>query len=74
VPTAALSDVLADALDGEHLARATGRAVIDAFGPVRPFVNVVESERSGQRFWTSAAARYVEAPPTPEPPLGPGFA
>lgn len=35
---------LGEALDDEYKARATYRAVIDAFGPVRPFINIVESE------------------------------
>lgn len=33
-----------EALEDEYRARATYRAVIDAFGPVRPFVNIVEAE------------------------------
>lgn len=33
-----------EALDDEYKARATYRKVIEAFGPVRPFVNIVEAE------------------------------
>ena len=39
-----LAEALASALDDEYHARATYRAVLDAFGPVRPFVNIIESE------------------------------
>ena len=46
---AATSDVDVDALhlalDDEYRAEATYAAVIDAFGPVRPFVNIIEAER-----------------------------
>ena len=35
---------LAEALDDEYKARATYRRVIAKFGPVRPFVNIVEAE------------------------------
>lgn len=40
----ATETALGEALDDEYKARATYRAVIDAFGPVRPFINIVESE------------------------------
>lgn len=33
-----------EALDDEYKARATYRTVIDVFGPVGPFINIVESE------------------------------
>jgi rubrerythrin len=38
-------DALHLALDDEYRAEATYAAVIDAFGPVRPFVNIIEAER-----------------------------
>jgi rubrerythrin len=41
----ALRQALAEALDDEYKAMATYEAVIAAFGPVRPFVNIVEAER-----------------------------
>ena len=41
---AATVAALEEALEDEHKARATYGAVIAAFGPVRPFVNIVESE------------------------------
>jgi rubrerythrin len=39
-----LEEALHAALDDEYHARATYRAVLDAFGDVRPFINIVESE------------------------------
>ncbi len=40
-----LQQALDEALNDEYKARATYRAVIDRFGPVRPFVNIVEAEQ-----------------------------
>lgn len=37
-------DALREALEDEYRARATYRKVIETFGPVRPFVNIVEAE------------------------------
>ena len=39
-----LEEALKEALDDEYKARATYRAVLAAYGDVRPFVNIVESE------------------------------
>ena len=39
-----LEEALHAALDDEYHARATYRAVLDTFGDVRPFINIVESE------------------------------
>ncbi|MGB5285529.1 MAG: hypothetical protein WBN29_13530, partial [Polyangiales bacterium] len=39
-----LEEALRAALDDEYHARATYRAILDAFGDVRPFVNIIESE------------------------------
>lgn len=38
------TDALIEALHDEYKARATYRAVIDAYGDVRPFINIVEAE------------------------------
>lgn len=35
---------LTEALDDEYKARATYQKVIDVFGPIRPFINIVEAE------------------------------
>jgi len=37
-------DALSEALEDEYQARATYRKVIERFGPVRPFANIVEAE------------------------------
>ncbi|MGB5078285.1 MAG: DUF2202 domain-containing protein, partial [Sphingorhabdus sp.] len=39
-----LTTILHDALDDERKAEATYAAVIDRFGPVRPFINIIEAE------------------------------
>jgi rubrerythrin len=39
-----LEEALQAALEDEYHARAIYRAVLDAFGEVRPFINIVESE------------------------------
>lgn len=41
----ALEQALEEALDDEYKAMATYEAAIAAFGPIRPFINIVESER-----------------------------
>jgi rubrerythrin len=38
------ASALEEALDDEYRARATYRKVIETFGPVRPFTNIVEAE------------------------------
>ena len=40
-----VQQALNDALDDEYKARATYAAVIDRFGPVRPFVTIIQSEQ-----------------------------
>ena len=42
--TMSLEEALHAALDDEYHARATYRAVLDAFGDVPPFIHIVESE------------------------------
>ncbi len=39
-----LANVLIEALNDEYKARAVYQYVIDTFGPVRPFINIVEAE------------------------------
>ena len=39
----ALALALNESLQDEYKARATYRAIIQAFGPVRPFINIVEA-------------------------------
>ena len=44
-PSSSVHQALCAALDDEYKARATYAAVIDRFGPVRPFVNIIQSEQ-----------------------------
>jgi len=39
-----IKTILLDALDDERKAEATYAAVIEKFGPLRPFINIVEAE------------------------------
>lgn len=39
-----LNNVLTEAINDEYKSRATYRAVIDKFGEIRPFINIVEAE------------------------------
>lgn len=45
MPNINLKTVLVEALDDERKAEATYRAVIEKFGEVRPFINIIEAER-----------------------------
>ncbi len=62
-PDAATLDALCEALDDEYKARATYRAVIEAFGPVRPFVNIVEAEERHAQALLRLFERFGVAPP-----------
>jgi rubrerythrin len=54
---------LNEALDDEYKARATYRAVIERFGEVRPFINIVEAEgRHIQALLAIYERRGVEPP------------
>ena len=44
-PSSPIHQALCAALDDEYKARATYAAVIDRFGPVRPFVTIIQSEQ-----------------------------
>jgi hypothetical protein len=57
---------LAEALDDEYKARATYRAVIAAFGPVQPFVNIVASEERHIAALIMLYGRYGLDPPADE--------
>lgn len=57
---------LLEALDDEYRAVATYEAVIEDFGPVRPFVNIVESEQRHIEALTAILDRHgAEIPPNP---------
>ena len=57
-PDAKTIEVLCEALDDEYRARATYQKVIDTFGPVRPFVNIVEAEDRHAQALLSLFARF----------------
>jgi len=63
-----LEEVLAAAIDDEYQARATYRAVLEAFGPVRPFVNIVESEGRHVQALLGLYDRFGLQPPPDEWP------
>lgn len=54
---------LTEALLDEYKARATYRAVLAAFGPVRPFVNIVEAEERHIAALLRQFKRLGVAPP-----------
>jgi hypothetical protein len=63
-----LEQALTVALDDEYRARATYRAVLDAYGEVRPFVNIVESEERHIQALRRLCKRYhVKIPVDPWP-------
>ncbi len=61
--SAATVDALLEALEDEYKARATYRKVIEAFGPVRPFVNIVEAEDRHARALIALLERHGITPP-----------
>jgi len=59
-----LEEALAAALDDEYHARATYHAVLDAYGDIRPFINIVESEERHIQALRRLCERYgVRIPP-----------
>jgi rubrerythrin len=59
-----LKIVLRDALDDERKAEATYAAVIDTFGPVRPFINIISAEQRHSRAIERQMDRLgMEIPP-----------
>ncbi|WP_434150845.1 ferritin-like domain-containing protein [Methylocaldum gracile subsp. desertum] len=59
-----LKDRLTEALDDEYKALAAYRKVIEKFGPIRPFVNIVEAEARHAAALLSLFERY--GVPVPE--------
>lgn len=47
-----------DAINDEYQARAFYKAVIDKFGQVRPFINIVQSENRHVQLWTRLFNKY----------------
>jgi len=60
-----LEEALAAALDDEYRARARYRAVLDAYGEVRPFVDIVASEERHIRALQRLCERH-HLEPTPD--------
>jgi hypothetical protein len=64
-----LAQALKAALDDEYRARASYRAVLDAYGDVGPFVRIVESEERHIEALLRLCERHgVEVPADPWPP------
>jgi rubrerythrin len=59
-----VAEVLREALIDEYRAIASYQKVIDAFGPVRPFVNIIEAERTHVQALLPLFERY--GVPVPE--------
>ncbi len=58
-----LIEALSEALEDEYRARATYRKVLAQFGPVRPFVNIVEAEDRHVQALLRQFERLGAAPP-----------
>ncbi|HEY8212595.1 MAG TPA: DUF2202 domain-containing protein [Methylocystis sp.] len=56
-------EALREALDDEYKARATYQSVIDKFGPVRPFVNIIEAEERHASALLRLFERFGVEPP-----------
>lgn len=56
-------EALREALDEEYRSQAAYRSVIDAFGPVRPFINIVEAEERHANALINLFAFFGVAPP-----------
>ena len=56
-------EALSEALQDEYRARATYQKVIEAFGPVRPFVNIVEAEERHAKALLALFRGYGVEPP-----------
>ena len=69
-------EALREALDDEYRSRAAYRSVIEAFGPVRPFANIVEAEERHANALLALFERFGVEPPkdrwagrVPAPPI-----
>ncbi|MGM0560450.1 MAG: ferritin-like domain-containing protein [Pseudomonadota bacterium] len=62
-PSTKTIDAMKEALEDEYLARATYQKVIETFGPVRPFVNIVEAEDRHAKALLALFAKYGIEPP-----------
>lgn len=63
-----LADLLNEALLDEYKARDTYQKIIDAFGPLRPFINIVEAEQRHIELLLPLYEKYgLPLPPEPDP-------
>jgi len=66
--TSILADVLNEALMDEYKARDTYQRIIETFGPVRPFINIVEAEQVHIQLLLPLYEKYaIPLPPEPDP-------
>lgn len=66
--TSILADVLNEALRDEYKARDTYQKIIETFGPVRPFVNIMEAERAHIQLLLPLYEKFgIPLPPEPDP-------
>lgn len=64
----ALAEVLNEVLLDEYKARDTYQKIINTFGPVRPFINIVEAEQTHIEFLLPLYEKYgIPLPPEPDP-------
>lgn len=59
-----LTIALTEAIQDEYKARATYRAIIEQFGPVRPFVNILAAEDRHIQALTPLFVKYYIPIPT----------
>ncbi|MEN8130615.1 MAG: ferritin family protein [Pseudomonadota bacterium] len=64
----ALAEVLNEALLDEYKSRDTYQKIIDTFGPVRPFINIVEAEQRHIDLLLPLYEKHaIPLPPKPDP-------
>lgn len=64
----ALAELLNEALLDEYKARDNYQKIIDTFGPVRPFINIVKAEQTHIELLLPLYERYaIPLPPEPDP-------
>ena len=63
-----LAETLNEALMDEYKARDTYQRIIETFGPVRPFINIVEAEQTHIELLLPLYEKHaVPLPPEPDP-------
>jgi hypothetical protein len=73
-PTAEIVDAMTAGILDEYHALAVYEAVIDQFGAVRPFTNIVRAEQKHIDAWAAMFERYdIPGPAAPTPMAAPEF-